>query len=473
MMSFTLHSRVDSIISQFYKDQKFFNCKLISSASSYYSHTIVLSKQCKWFYEYFLSHPIKNSEIETVQLPCDPDGYFKQFLNLIYSMNENINTQNILKFLKLATFYKCNSVLKILEYIFKDYVNTSTILFLAKDFKELQIPEEVKLLSPFTSNVILEILSGEFNDFTLNDLFLVSDPYLIAATFKEPSFSTISDDEKLSLIDKYAEFHICSLNSSERESLFSIFNWPDIKNKSVITKIARHNCDWLPFSVYRSMSSEILTIRRQSLKSFSSEISKIQSNSISRWYPFSWLSEIRESVLATSSPTVSLVHMISTLGNEVNPLNPHTYNLINTFSSVEPVNVLYYDAQYILLDDQKYFVGFETGIEPGVGIDIGLYAKFVVESVEIDSLIQKNDSKIDFIRPYPITIAIAGAEKPDDAFKVNGPTIEMENGRFNGKIDMNGKGYSNFGILMKGSSSRGGNIFRIRKLELVGHFLPE
>ena len=451
----SLKSRLDSRVYKLFLEQKFFDCILISPHAEYNSHRIILSKNCNWFLNYFQSS--EPQKLQRVEIPVDPDGYFNIFLQFLYSSDLTITVKNISPLLKIATYYECHSFRKILECIFPSFVEKSTILTLAKQFSNLDIPGENFLISKDIADILIQILNRTPSPYTKNDIYESLSPSLLSSVLKEPIFhGLLSDSDKLDIIDEYVSYHTKSLSDinqfikpSDRELLASIFYWgpefsynnnnnnnnnDSISFNDLIQRITRHNCDWFPPPLYRHIISGLISSRRSSLRSFSKEISKTQSSSFSRWYPFSWLSAIRESLPTNSSPQVSLVNMISSLGNEANLFNPQPYGILTTFSSVEPLSPAY-DPRNILDNSSNYFLAYGKSFPAGVGLNLGPSTYFQPFKLILDSNIRKTSGTMKFIRISPAKLLVRAGEREIDVFEGNGKEIEMQNHEVNIELD--------------------------------------
>ena len=504
-----IESRLESRMHEFFIDEKFFDCVLVGPQNEYKSHRILLAKYCRWFLTYFKNNPSKPHTIQRVEIPVDPNNSFPDLFNFIYSSSLKISSNNIVPLLKIASFYQCDSLRKVLEVSFPDFLNTTTVLPFAKQFSKFEINELNGLLSKTIAEVLIQVLrpssSHSSLQFTKRDIFESINPSLLSTVLKEPIYDDIlSDDDKLSIIDEYISERTKSLTDinqfltpADRECLTSIFNWePSVSQNSgnnddnsnnnqnesdsgasvssndLIHRLARHNCDWLSFSISRKILSSLINSRRSSLRSFLTEITNSSSQSFSRWYPFSWLSGIRESLPITSSPQVSLVRLISSLGGETKLFNPQAYGLLTTFSSVEPISPDY-DSRNILDDSPSYFLGNGRSVSAAVGINLGPSSYFCPEKIILDSKLEKNTGNFHFIRVPPMKMLFRAGEREVAVFEGPGKEIEMENGYADIELNDNKNGYQMFGVMMNGTSKNGGNVLRLRQFDLKGKFLPD
>ena len=148
-------------------------------------------------------------------------------------------------------------------------------------------------------------------------------PFLLAKAIQE---SGMPDEKIIELIDRYTQ----DLVQSDEMSYFQdLVDWSKPGKFRLFT---RSKLDWVAPKLGRAPLSELLTVRRETIRALTKEVQTIRSQKkprpVTRWFLFQWCGEIGAANQVQRLPPVPILDYIGTLGSLVQPLDVVTFGFI-------------------------------------------------------------------------------------------------------------------------------------------------
>ena len=388
-------------------DQDIFDCEVVTKTGSYKCQRLFLAAQSKWFEDYFTKNPSpfvdSNGKpvIQRIQINVDPNGYFHEVLTLLYEGHGIITAEKIPPFLKIADYYGIPSLQSALRIMYQEPikghgVNEDNLKTLMKEFVDLGLIDDAKLLAPSFAERFEVLLLNPFNppntNLTKEDIYAALSPQVFATVLHDKDLreKAIGNEARLvSIIDEYVAYRKLTITSvADQEALASCINWnvPDAYKYLLSNK-----CDWLPTRISRPLLKTIITQRSHASQYFK-DFTKNPPAKISHWYPFVWCDKVAKADGTKANPVVQIASFVSTLGNLVPQFNPHVFGYIKVFATLHSINDDLYDPRFILEKNGGYLsLNLDDHEEPAIGYDLGDEALFLPTKCTYGSGIQRRN----------------------------------------------------------------------------------
>ena len=424
-----LEIKLESKSLHFFENNLFTDAILKYDDEFFYAHKIVISSKSRWFSEYFTKNQsfdrISPIDKQIIDLPINPDKLFGNFLGIFYGKTVTLTYKTAPSYLYLAVFYGVDQVIEpIKEFIVKK-ISDRTVFFFVKKFIEYGLYEESKILTPYIAGQIYDIFNepNVIRPYTLQTIYkYVSDGRVFAEILKdnilkkqenkkkenptkkrrvdpspegkyqktnddeEEKHTYLTDDQKVQIIDEYVGERVID-NDEEREALGSVVDWT---GDDSYLRLVHNKCDWLPYRISRPLLSKVISIRRNTCKTFENDCASA-TDTLSRWFPFVWFTSILDSTEHNETLVINIVDYISSLGHTVNYFNPEDFGLITTTTGSDMGKTL--SDKFLsknVLSADKYFVGIgNESTMPGLVINFGKNANILAKSLTIDTKIEK------------------------------------------------------------------------------------
>lgn len=480
MSELSISIQIPNRFYSFLKDGKFSDVELVSSGKKFQSHKIFLTKESKWFGEYFR----KNAAVKSVSLPCDPEGKVFNFLESVYSGSLNVDTTNFACYMKCAEFYGFDIIYeKISDYVSRivtkqNVLQVSTLLSKYKLDREASKYRELLYFAFSNAKVkstfykcVTPVVFAEVLKWTNSNEFISK-----AQGFK---LKKLTNEEKVQIIDDYEAVMHNVKTEEEKQALSSVIKW---SQKDSYLFVVKYNCDWAPASVTRSLYSKALSMRRLTTKGFEKDTDKVQSV-VSRWFPLSWFDSIGKTTGNSMTPVVNAIELITTFGGhqKFNPVKYMTIDVASSPSIGQGTKAEHmYSVDNIFADDENYFVSKEgsTKNPPFVSFSFGKNIVFSMKSIFVNSKLSFTGPKTSTLVTPPVhmrngpaqldlEIGIGGAA-PSQKIAALDFKDSSTNKQFDKPVNL-----SSVKLAMTSPSTAGWWNLRIANVEVVGQFLPK
>jgi hypothetical protein len=460
----TIRSRLPTSLSKFLTIESLTDCYLVSPIKRYPCHRVVLASQSKWFSQYFDSHtdPLPIS----VPTPID-DSIISTILDFFYTSTVTCTLTNLPLLLKAATVCDIPKLKEIVSHSLANCVNPETVLGLSRDFVSLDLLDEA---CQFAS-----VLAEHYDPHSVSSLKTLSTyicPKIFAKILAEEKFAHLTFQERVSEIDRLVgkqdliDLEACKAFENQ-------ITW----NSESYKLLTQFHCGWISPKRFRELGSQLLNARRSTIHNFE-KVRDFDLKRVNRWFTFAWLTEISNGIV-TEMPEVRMVDFISTFGRMIPPINPHLYGMVTVRGS--PAFSKPYKLELVLESQQKdgqidYYLSedfTEKSDDPYIEIDFR-NAPLLLKKVELDCAI---DHELATRLPNPKVSRMKNRRMvPKSVMFECGLDRKSELVLKDGQIESSLESVARTTITrftMIGEALNGGRLFRVRKIDFVGNFLPE
>lgn len=475
-MNKTLFNRIQPNYKAFQNKKLFVDCSFQINSEEIYAHRIILSHFSTLFKDYFKSIEFDPSNI-MVQVPFNINNEFSQLINFFYEkqFSTDMNYENLIDFYAVSNVYGVPSLSIILKDLIFRGLSVKNVLQIVDHYQHYSYDQKILKSFPTlkenfekmmnSSADFAEFIARNFDSFDRDTLLRALTPKLLSETLK---ISKLDDNKIMELVDRYYELKNCAIDTSELQSLIK---WDFSKNEDredPYILFSKYKADWVDSSISRQLISRLLEKRRKTLKCFEKAVENVK-DFCNNWYIFTWITEIRESLGQEEIIEIDLMNFIGTLGGASNYFNPMFYQLVQPYCSaslqVPQYNRLLFDQEAIC-DQKKYFLSYpyseKSSIIP--------YAGYLFNAQSFVPTILK----IYFVenKPKPLSLEAIGYDESDNIIyqiqkndiDVNTEYVQIETN--------NNQPIKKIVVKQHGLNSAGGRIFRIKQLEVHGHFVP-
>lgn len=457
---YEIHSRILSTSSKCYKAGNFTDFTISTpNGITFKCNKIIFCHQSTWFYNYF-----KNNQENEILLPFCDDTTVESFISFFYDGKIVLNQSNVIVYLKYAIFYEVEKLQMIVDLFLGRAVNQTNVLHFVKSMISNGLSKYACKYSQMLADILLKD-----KDALRTQLFSIITSDILYMILRTPKVQEYFGKQKI--IEFIDEFDLMKPITSieDKDNLESLIDWND---KSSYMYFTKYQCNWVTPKTSRKFYSKILDVRRNDNKIFQNESSNA-GDKIFRWYPYLWIHNIALAIEVDKSPNVNIVEFFSTLGILKQPINPYDFGFLQ-ISSTPPISNLFL-AKNALKKDDSYFLSqdmmFETNKSPFFSIYIDKDAKFLPNEITIYSNIKIKLSDYEYrIQPYPQTVKLTGENSDGKLVDIitSLPFIDgIAKSTYRDKST-----FTKFIITMNGEEKGGGNVLRIRALDINGRFLP-
>ena len=342
----SINERLISQFDNFRKSSTFVDVVLRSNEEEYLAHRLYLAKYSKWFRNYFNNEEESGKKLSAnerlyIDLEVNPNKAMKTILDAIYGGRLQLTIDNAPDLLKVTVFYEFDS----LAHLIRDYIKATlypeTCLEYTKQLIQYDLIDDAKSLCNYIATHFVEDIFNPSIPHQINKkkvFEMVTDGRVFAEILKNQVFQEgykvkdsknqeatykLTEEEIVEMIDQYVGDRVVS--SDEQAALASVINW---SSDSSYKYLVHHRCDWVPPQISRSLYSRILDYRRDDVHTFETDSSSA-AQTLSRWFPFSWIQYIADANPTKQTPVVYVNQFISTLGGCAQQFNPIEFGLIN------------------------------------------------------------------------------------------------------------------------------------------------
>ncbi|EAY20283.1 BTB/POZ domain containing protein [Trichomonas vaginalis G3] len=399
MSAVRIKQRLISRFHEYLDRGQFVDLKLRHGVNTYQVHSLVLAKYSGWF-----AKTIKEMDccpgdrMMKINLPEDPDDQFGTIIKILYTDQLTLDIKSAPALLRIATYYEMPHLQAIVRHFIakttvEPIINDAVLFSYASKFIQFKlIDDAIKLAPEFAKRLMSKSKTpSDVNKYIVRIYQEVKDGRVVAAIILDQNFLNYwSEEEKVAQLDRYHKFNP-DITDDEKEALsnFNIINW---KSPTAYQYLVKYQCDWLPPRVLRPLYESIFKYRRANAHHFEKDIQN-SSSTVSRWYPFSWATQIANAIESESTPVVELISFITTLGGLIVPkdgdavkfglLNPNGNQKLpqEELSTFEMANIFKDDNSYyqaILYDDK---IGHGPNF---IVIELGKSCEFKPQNVIVD-----------------------------------------------------------------------------------------
>ncbi|KAK8846266.1 member 7 [Tritrichomonas musculus] len=472
----TIRSILQSRAYEFLTKKLFTDCILKDETQNEHpAHAIILARRSTFFREYFQNNnPVNGNYV--IEIKCNGQT-INDLLAFVYSQTINVNYKNIVSLIKASQECGVND-LKEKAFQFLNpripLLNDNVVLRIIKDFINNGLDKVLISQNQIMRRLTTLLINADTAQ-KKNQIYDSISPLILARLLRPDSFDNNAKIDKASLIDEFMvrykqnfpERDASSLLTNEEKQEFE----SDFESQN-LTKLFIHcRCDWLTDATTRRCITQIINQRRNAINNFSQAINNVQENT-SQWYPFIWASKIATQIQdGPVNTTVNIVKSLNTFDGFLDaqkPISPLKYGFVKVEASKE-LNKHFNPENAIWLDNSKYYLSNEPANgELHYTLCLGDKSRFQVEQLEIESDLSRIKGKR---RQFPDAVKIEG-------FQCNGEPVQSSHQKesFNdeGKCIVN-LGFqspiSKLKISMVGEERNGGNLLRIKFIDLKGHFI--
>ena len=206
-------------------------------------------------------------------------------------------------------------------------------------------------------------------------------PKAFCAVLQTKAYSSLTEENKVSIISKYAKFHE-DFSEEEKEHFAEII---DFTSEKAYEYIIKYGCDWAPVRLTRSLYSKILDIRRKVASEFEEE-SKTASQEIPRLFLLQWMNNVVNCI--DGSGDKKLMSMINGFGGASKAFGAFKYGLLFE-QATKPVQEGY-EADNIFIDGKYYWGGGTACRNPQFTLSFGSRTKVLIRKITVNSKINDN-----------------------------------------------------------------------------------
>ena len=458
-----LRSRLVSKSYFFLQKKLFIDCILKSNENEFHAHKLILSKESKWFNNYFMNHPTLDS-VQIIELPFCSGNSFLDVIKLLYSVPIDITISKAILLLKYGNIYGIPKLLMIANSFLNEVVNEDNVFKVTREMILNDITEEA-----FKYVDLLSRLFFKAKPVQRKNMYASLSPKVLAKILQSQEFNNVSDKEKVEIIEDFIGDKV--INENEKKDLESVINWNDPNAYLYFTNF---KCSWVTNLTARPLLIKTLDIRRDNIINFSNE-SKSASEKVSRWYPFIWAHHIAQTIYCKESPAVKIVHLANTLGILTkSSTNPGKYGLLNIDSSPPLLPIEKFLARNGVLEDDKiYFLSKDLSYEnetPFYSIKFSPNAHFLLSNILIDSYLPRFHNQSQRNAPQSVMLEGESSKNGKSECITLDPQLQFSKGiakkTFNSSTPVSSIKFS-----LK-QPSKDECILRVKYVDLVGKFLP-
>ena len=491
-----------------YKENDIFvDCDYSLNGQQYHAHKIVLSFYSSLFREYFAS-----TNESHIPIPFGED-YFQDMIDFFYTRKVDLSDDKIDKLIQLYAMSVIYGV-KTLETIVFSFIEKvlqqneaekplTIVLSLTKAYKDIKLNQSeaanykniynnfenllrtqtnfinsiTRLIAPknedakfffqelfeSTRSYLAPVKISQNDD--LNLFFRSVTPFLLSETLKQLK---LSNEQNAKIIDACVKT-MSNLSKKDKEDLQTVINWEDDK---AYLLFATYDMKWVTDDVARDNLQKLINARSTSLDAFVERANNMEFDNISNWYTISNLELIRSSKNETELPNIDAPWFIGTFGN-VSQIyyNPILFRFVDDRSSpcLGPDNFKQLFSSYTFLepdpkDSTEYYVSSPNS-NPQISISF-LQNNFLVFSAKIYSVPQK--PKYQNVELSINSEFIQSKTIPHSEDDNKGKNIHEDSNCVTFQLE-EPKAANSISFSMRTTSP---HIFRVKYIEIFGHFLP-
>jgi len=319
---------------------------------------------------------------------------FLNIIDFIYTGKLNIESESIIRYLHVSKRFDFGSLLAILNNKLLQMVKINNVMSFVHDMCEYDMFDEASQFIPLIS------ISIDKKDIKhMKEYYDSMYPLLFYRVIKDMN---MPEAKLIEYLESYTK-HRGYLNDVEKEHFTSLI---DLDKPDSYLIAVNFDCLWMTDNYYLRFLNMIMNNRRNSIQRLASK--QVDQPVVSRWYFFSWLTQIAQSTSIVDYPLVNSIEMITTLGGLCSSFNPIPYNLISVKAlnslNESPSNSSYFGPENAVYQNPQYFHGCSQGMtKPWILIDFGPHSKFCPKTVMVNCKIQKANGSNHF---YPNKVGI-------------------------------------------------------------------
>ena len=378
-MSFSINSRIypTELFYSFVKDPKTSDCTLITpSGKRIFTHKIFLAKFSNYFREIFAKNPL----LDTINIPYDPSDFFEEFLNILIDFHFNANRENTFKIIDYAEYYGVSCLsLPTRTLIPKIYNGYSTFELCKLMIKANLIEDVIDKKEELAKELILA------KPHKKAEMYKVLTPIVMYYILQTPEYKSKTQEQLFNIIDTFYSFHK-DMTQKDKENFSSLI---DFHSEGAYKFALQNDCDWVDPHIMRTLYSEIITKRRDSLNSFSQNIDSAisncnGSNKFTRLFPFQFVSYVSACKNYNPVEPVPIVSMLSTMGYyRLKQVKLFKYGLLSCEPKIHVQKSYGLDNMFV---EDKYFWGGQKDDESqSLIIGFDEKNKIKISSIVVDS----------------------------------------------------------------------------------------
>lgn len=444
----------------------------------YHAYSILLCRYSKWFNDKFKENHFKIDDKKyVIELPEDPQGMMSYILKYLHNNSVSISIKNAPVLLKITSFYEITHLqFLIRNFIYESIKSNNTweiIQFYASQFVQYDLIDDSLQLVPYLEPYFIKAIekAGKPSNITTNSICKCCKNGLVFAFLLKLIQEQIKleDFQKIQLIEEFYENTVVKegrlLSNQEKEALSSneIINWTNDKSYQFLVN---YKCEWLPSKLAKTLYSKLFMSKKSIISDLIKDTQK-DSQIVSRWYVFSWLTSIFNADKAGEE--IEFTKFLTTLGGLIQPINPELYGIINQQGNgLDPRLIMdCMDHFNVFFDNDDAFIiqtKFHGIKNPAVLIDIGKSNAFAATRIMVHMDIKlRRGSEIKTFQTISNRIQIHAFLGEKYVFSSTVPVDQNERGVF---IDFP---YTFNKIII--SPTEDCYVFKIRFVEFLGRFL--
>ena len=439
---------------KFRDEDKFTDITLLSDSTSLKCHRIVLARQSVYFHQILPDH-----KDPTFTVPKNPGNVLPTVIDFLYGSDIVVTSENFAPLLFCARCYAIQRLITYLHSIFKDVMNVTNVLELAKSFDDLycgEMDEEI-------ANMITPMFLKQ-DLFTRPEFYNVMSPSLfMAVLMRIPGLSTV---QKLKWIDEYfaAKYHNKPFHPLDARAFAGMFDWTQ---KDSYKWLLETECAWLPVDISRGLYSTILDKRRKII----AKTSKLKVSDTIRWMmPFTLFTSIAQ---AEVQKTWDILSLLSTLGDTArgkNRLDPVKYGWVEYESGPQQEGLIgkYMGPEKVMIDGEYFCASGTKAAKPFWGIRFTVPTGFLLKRIEVVcSGTNKHRERHEFPQKVVVSGVVEGENKDREIAKVQ---VRDENVVVDVSLS---KPCQKIVIRADDETENGAWVLRICSVKLIGLFMSD
>lgn len=388
------------------------DCVIKCCDKEFPAHRLVLARYSDFFRQLFLS--TTSQDMYQFTPDFNPQNCLISVVDFLYTGRIEIDASNVVAILVTADHYKISVLKDIAHFRYCELLETMTSVDIALTFArhcaDYGYSEQ--------QNEVIPIIAQNFNSFTHDQLFESLNAAYLSEVLMSDKLPNLTADERLSLIDDFDSVKPV-VDETDKAKLARVIDW---SSNDAYMYLARHKCAWMPSKIVRPLYKKVIIARRQTAIELRRR-TEAGPDTTSRWFPFTWVAEVKKASGRVAGVSQDLVKFATTLGTNSTTVKGDLMGVIHVTSSgtteTFPVQNAF-DGK-----PDTYFQGiWSQGEEaPFVSLGFGPLAYFSVEKVRLvcrtPEFIEKKNAKLRELRqlseedtrtrcPVPKRIAFVG-----------------------------------------------------------------
>ena len=435
------------------------------------AHRLVLARYSDFFRQLFLS--TTSQDVYQFTPDFNPQNCLISVVDFLYTGRIKIDASNVVAILATADHYKISVLKDIAHFRYCELLETlpsvNTALTFARHCADYGYSEQ--------HNEVVPVIAQNFNSFTHDQLFESLNAAYLSEVLRSDKMPDLTADERLSLIDDFDSVTPV-LDETDKAKLARVIDW---SSNDAYMYLARHKCAWMPSRIVRPLYKRVIMARRQTATALRQR-AEAGPDTTSRWFPFTWLAEVKNASGRVASVSQDLVKFATTLGTNLTTVKGDLMGVIHVKSSgtteTFPVQNVFDGKR------DTYFQGiWSRGEEaPFVSLGFGPLAYFTVEKVRLvcrtPEFIEKKNAKVCELKqgwaenvetrcPVPKKIAFVGRNgqkvtKRVRQFTERAIDVNIDSPISDLRVSLDVQEEAEFGVA----------VLRIFAIEVYGEFVP-